>query len=247
MNENDIVKAAEEYVLSIAPDPNRMLTQKGADLARIDRSCDDRRDAVIRHVSENILPKYSAFDKGHNTDHAVSVINESCKLAEENGADLLMAFVVAAYHDLGLSVERERHHIFSAEILKKDELINRLFTDKEIAIMAEAIEDHRASAENPPRSIYGRIVAEADRQIIPESILRRTIQYGLRREPDMDFEYHYKRAVSHLNEKYAEGGYMKLYLNSERNVKGLAELREIIADEKRLKQILQQIFNEEVQ
>ena len=30
--------------------------------------------------------------------------------------------------------------------------------------------DHRASGKNPPRTIYGAIVAEADRQIIPETV-----------------------------------------------------------------------------
>lgn len=43
---------------------------------------------------------------------------------------------------------------------------------------AQAAEDHRASGRSEPRSIYGKLVAEADRVIDCETIIRRTIQFG---------------------------------------------------------------------
>jgi uncharacterized protein len=94
--------------------------------------------------------------------------------------------------------------------------------------MAEAIEDHRASAENPPRSIYGAIVAEADRDLRPEIPLRRTIQYGLSHYPNEDYEFHKQRTIEHLTEKYGRNGYLKLPLNSRINLEGLEQLRQII-------------------
>ena len=72
------------------------------------------------YIEQQILPRYAAFDKGHQRDHAQSVINESLVLAKEHGADLDMAYTIAAFHDLGLEVNRELHHIHSGEILMAD-------------------------------------------------------------------------------------------------------------------------------
>ena len=45
----------------------------------------------------------------------------------------------------------------------KDEKLDEFFSAEEKAIIKEAIEDHRASNEHIPRSVYGRIVLTADR------------------------------------------------------------------------------------
>jgi uncharacterized protein len=109
-------------------------------------------------------------------------------------------------------------------------------------LMRDAVEDHRASSKNAPRSIYGAIVAEADRHIDPETILRRTMQFGLKQNPEADFEWHFNRAYQHMLEKYAEGGYMRLWLNSKRNVEGLNALRAIIHDKEVLREICKRLF-----
>ncbi len=55
--------------------------------------------------------------------------------------------------------------------------------------MKEAIEDdHRASNKRVSRSIYGKIVAEADRNIDLEVTLHRTVQCGLSHYPKMNKE-----------------------------------------------------------
>ena len=48
------------------------------------------------------------------------------------------------------------------------------FVDREVIYAARAAKDHRASSDHEPRDIYGKIVAEADRQIVPETVIRRT-------------------------------------------------------------------------
>jgi uncharacterized protein len=110
--------------------------------------------------------------------------------------------------------------------------------------MRDAVEDHRASGKNPPRTIYGAIVAEADRQIDPLTVIHRTMAYSRKLFPDADFETLYQRSLDHLHEKYAEGGYMKLWLNSERNVQGLAALRSLIHDEPRLRALCLEWFSD---
>lgn len=194
------------------------------------------------YIEGMILPQYDGFDGGHNRDHAESVIRESMILAREHGADERMAYVIAAYHDLGLKYDREWHHIHSGEILMTDSNLREWFTEEQLMTMRDAVVDHRASGKNPPRTIYGAIVAEADRQIDPQSIIERTMAFSRKMFPDGDFETLYQRSKSHLLEKYAEGGYMRLWLNSERNVKGLEALRDIIRDETRLRKICELIY-----
>lgn len=194
------------------------------------------------YITLTILPRYDTFDRGHQRDHAESVIAESLRLAREYYADEDMAYTIAAYHDLGLSVDREFHHIHSGEILMADTNLRQWFTEEQLLTMRDAVEDHRAGAKRPPRTIYGAIVAEADRQIDPDTILRRTLQYGIKQNPTADFDWHFERAYAHMLDKYAEGGYLRLWLNSERNVRGLTRLRAIINDKAHMKEICRHIY-----
>lgn len=196
-----------------------------------------------QYIEQVILPQYDAFDGGHQRDHAEAVINESLKLAHEHEADEQMAYVIAAYHDLGLRFDREKHHIHSGEILMADETLRQWFTTEQLLTMRDAVEDHRASSKNPPRTIYGAIVAEADRQIDPVTVIHRTMAYSAKMYPDGDFEQLYRRSKEHLMEKYAEGGYLRLWLNSERNVRSLQTLRSIIRDEAQLRNLCQDWYN----
>jgi uncharacterized protein len=194
------------------------------------------------YIEQTILPQYDAFDGGHKRDHAEAVIRESLQLARAHNADEQMAYVIAAYHDLGLRFDREKHHIYSGEILMADSMLRQWFTEEQLLTMRDAVEDHRASGKNPPRTIYGAIVAEADRQIIPETVIARTMAYSAKLYPDGDFETLYARSREHLLEKYAEGGYMRLWLNSERNVRSLEALRAIIRNEPLLRSLCEEWY-----
>jgi len=194
------------------------------------------------YIQQDILPQYDAFDGGHKRDHAETVIRESLKLARAYDADETMAYVIAAYHDLGLKFDREKHHIHSGEILMSDENLRKWFTEEQLLTMRDAVEDHRASGKNPPRTIYGAIVAEADRQIDPLTVVHRTMAYSQKLYPNGDFDTLYQRSLDHLHEKYAEGGYLKLWLNSERNVQGLAQLRVLIHNESELRNLCREWF-----
>ena len=199
------------------------------------------------YVEHNIIPQYAAFDKAHQIDHAWKVIEESLKLAKYYDVNSAMVYTVAAYHDLGLSEGREFHHIVSGEFLLADKELRQWFSEEELQTMKEAVEDHRASNKQVPRSIYGKIVAEADRIIDPEVTLRRTVQYGLSNYPEMDREQQYARFLSHLANKYAEGGYLKLWIPESANAKRLTELRELIADKDTLRSVFDQLYARELE
>lgn len=197
---------------------------------------------LMEFVERNILKRYNAFDAAHNINHAQRVIRGSIKLAQKMGADINMAYVVAAYHDLGLEVERATHHIESGKILKADRRLDKWFSAQQIEIMRQAVEDHRASASRAPRNIYGKIVAEADRDLEPMSVIRRTIQFGLAHYPEKTKEEHWDRFVEHLQQKYSSAGYIKLWIAGSDNEQNLRELRSIINDRQQLRQIFEQIF-----
>ncbi len=204
------------------------------------------RQEITDYIEQQIIPRYRDFDKAHNVDHAETVIAESAALAEYYPqADREMVYVIAAFHDTGLVEGRERHHLVSAEILLTDPFMTSLFSEEQMTIMAHAVEDHRASSQHEPRSIYGRIVAEADRIISSEVTLRRTVQYGLKHNPTATMEQHYDRFCDHLQTKYAEGGYLKLYIAESGNGKRLAELRKIIADPAELRRRFEEEYYRE--
>lgn len=201
---------------------------------------------LIAYVESDIIPRYDSFDKAHNRQHVLTVISESLELAKNiDGIDLNMVYAIAAYHDTGLCRDRKTHHIVSGEIIQTDTTLRRWFSEEEIAIMKEAAEDHRASADHEPRSIYGRIVAEADRIIDTSTVLRRTVQFGLKHYPELDKEQQYERFVEHLNEKYAPGGYMKLWFPESKNALQLRKLQSVICNEKQLRSLFENIYKEE--
>ena len=239
-----------------------------------------------QYIEAEIIPHYDGFDKAHRRDHVEKVISESLALARHYDVDESMVYTVAAYHDLGLCEGRELHHVVSGRILLADAKLRQWFSEEQLAVMAEAVEDHRASSDHAPRSIYGRIlladaklrqwfseeqlavmaeavedhrassdhaprsiygriVAEADRVIDADVTLRRTVQYGLSHYPEMNKDEQYARFVGHLQNKYAEGGYLKLWIPESENASRLAELRKIIADKTALQKVFDRIYAEE--
>ena len=207
---------------------------------------------LINYVETEILPRYTHFDKAHQLDHITTVIRQSAALAdmlERQGVsiDRDMVYIIAAYHDLGIVNGRENHHTDSGKILMADPVLPKYFSAEQLLTMKEAVEDHRASAKSEPRSIYGRIVAEADRQIDPHTIVVRTVQYGLEHYPELDKAGHLARAEAHLKEKYGEGGYLKLWFPESDNSRKLAELRRLIADKPALQALLEEIWEAETQ
>jgi uncharacterized protein len=200
---------------------------------------------LIEFVETQILPQYAQFDKAHNMEHVTRVIRRSLDLARKIGTSLDMSYVIAAYHDLGLIGPRAIHHITSGKILMTDARLKRWFSKDQLQMMKEAVEDHRASASRTPRSIYGKIVAEADRDLDPETVIRRTIQFGLSNYPEMDTEGHWKRFMQHMDEKYSVTGYIRLWIQGSDNERRLNELRALIAEPEKMRIVFDRLFAEE--
>lgn len=199
---------------------------------------------IRQFVEREIVPRYDDFDAGHSRDHVLTVIDQALQLAEYYPeVDHCILLVAAAYHDLGLVNGREHHHADSARIIHEDKRLLQWFSDDEINLIADAAEDHRASSDHEPRTIYGRIVAEADRIIDGETIVRRALQYGMKHEPGLDREGQYRRLMEHMHEKYDYGGYLKLWIPQSANARRLEEFRQLLADEPRFRQLFDHIYD----
>ena len=199
-----------------------------------------------KYIYEEVVPRYREFDDAHKEDHALTVISQAMRLLEgreewvgsQVSADKIwlaevdenMLLAAAACHDLGLVNGRDNHHMDSGVIIRNDSRLAKWFTPEQIEVIAQAAEDHRASGKDAPRSIYGMIVAEADRVIDGETIIRRTVQFGFKHYPDLDREGHIARAISHLHEKYGRGGYLRLWIPWSENAVRLNALQDTIAD-----------------
>jgi len=200
---------------------------------------------LTEYIEKEIIPLYDSFDLGHRRDHVYAVINQAMDFCPYYDVDPRMVYTAAAYHDTGLCDNRKTHHLASGQIVRSDRNLRNWFSETEIETIARAAEDHRASLDHEPRSIYGKIIAEADRQIIIDVVIRRAVQYGLKNHPNLTRGEHVDRVAGHIREKYGEGGYLKLWIPESPNAVRLKELRELIANSGKLKEKIDSIYVDE--
>lgn len=201
---------------------------------------------LIKYIENEIFPLYSQNDEAHGINHIRTVIKRSLELAQNYDVNLDMVYTIAAYHDLGHHIDRKTHELISAEIFGKDKKIKQWFTDEEMITIKEAIEDHRASSNHKPRSIYGMIVSTADRMIIDiDGTIKRSYSYGKRNYAELTEEEQIERVYNHLIEKYGENGYAKIYLEDKEFDEAVEKLRQALSNKeefiKRAKKVVETI------
>ena len=200
---------------------------------------------LVKYIESEIFPLYNRNEEGHGIGHIKTVIKRSLELAKNYDVDLNMVYVIASYHDIGHYIDRKKHEIISAEMFMKDEKIRKWFTTEQINTIKEAIEDHRASSNHEPRTIYGRIVSTADRTIIDiDNTIRRAYSYGKRNYVGLSEEEQIERVYQHLTEKYGENGYAKVYLEDKEFDKSIKKLRQALSNKeefiKRVKRVVKE-------
>lgn len=200
---------------------------------------------LVKYIESEIFPLYNRNEEGHGIGHIKTVIKRSLKLAKNYDVNLNMVYVIASYHDIGHYIDRKKHEIISAEMFMKDEKIRKWFTTEQINTIKEAIEDHRASSNHEPRTIYGRIVSTADRTIIDiDNTIRRSYSYGKRNYVGLSEEEQIERVYQHLTEKYGENGYAKVYLEDKEFDESIKKLRQALSNKeefiKRVKRVVKE-------
>lgn len=195
-------------------------------------------------VEKNIKPEYSKNDGGHNWDHILYVIKRALELALDYDINYNLLYSAVIFHDIGCHIDRKTHEIISADIAYKDIFLNNMFNKEEMNILKEAIEDHRASLEYEPRSIYGKILSSADRTVSVKLHIQRTIYYriekGLNKEQTLDGSY------EHAINKYGVKGYAtaKQYINDPKYKQYLIDLQELISKKEEYYKIASDLYDE---
>ena len=199
---------------------------------------------IMEFVENNILPRYNSFAASYGISHVQRVINNALDLCKVTGADVNMVYVAAAYHDLGMEGHRAIHHLISGKILSADARLKRWFSSEQIRIMKEAVEDHRASSSRTPRNLYGKIIAEADRELAPDIVFKRVLEYGLEHYPEKGREEQWNRFNEHIQNKYGITGYIRLWIPNSPNAEKLNEIRKIIETHGKLKNIFDKLYDQ---
>lgn len=158
------------------------------------------------YVEENVFQLWELNDKGHGPIHRTEVIRRIFALNETFHLKLNpnMLFVIASYHDVGKYIDHKRHHLIAAEKFMEDVGMKRFFNDDERVIMKEAMEDHRSSKEDEPRSVYGKLISSADRNTTIEMIFIRSFFVAKDRMPDMNINEYLDYTVNRLRKRYGE-------------------------------------------
>ena len=104
------------------------------------------------------------------------------------------------------------------------------FTDEQRKIIKEAIEDHRASLKNEPRSDYGKIISSADKNVDITTTLKRTHAYIVKHYPDLDLDSIINRAYDHISKKFGIDGYAKTYCYDKEFDEFKKNLEELLQD-----------------
>ena len=168
------------------------------------------REDLKEYIGENIFPIYERNDEGHRIDHINYVIDRSIRFASTiPNIDYDMVYTIASYHDVGVHIDRKRHEIISADILYHDHLLRKFFEEDNMIIMKEAVEDHRASLEYVPRSIYGKIVSSADRNTDVDTIIKRTFAYRKKIMNEVSIGKIIEESRLHIIDKFGKNGYAK--------------------------------------
>jgi len=187
---------------------------------------------LFSYITNNVIPIYEKNDGGHGVEHIENVIKRIFDLNEilKLGLDSDMIFTIAAYHDITRYINDEEHEVLSAKHFLDDKEIRIFFTEEELKLIAEAIEDHRASLVGEPRSVYGKLISSADRTISIDTVIKRTHAYGLTHYPNFTLEQQIKRSYDHICEKFGNnGGYAtKVYFDDGAYKKYLEDLNGLI-------------------
>lgn len=170
--------------------------------------------SIKNYIEKNIFPKYDKY-YAHGMIHINAVIENMMMLADYYHLDKNMAYVIASYHDAGLSINRENHEKESGKLLSNDIRLREWFTPEEMNTMKEAIEDHRGSRKVRPRNFYGECVSDSDRDFDISILARRQINTTLKCYPNIKtFDEHFERCYNYICGRINEKGKFNLWTNN---------------------------------
>lgn len=201
-------------------------------------------EKLKKYIENNVFPQYEKNESGHKIDHINYVIDRCFELSKDEDVNFDMLFTIAAYHDIGHHIDARNHEMISAQIMYEDKNLKEFFTEEQLIIIKEAIEDHRASSKTEPRSIYGKIVSSADRNISVDESLKRVYFYSIEHFSELSEDEHIERCYSHMLDKFGENGYTKFFFKDEKYECYLKVLRNLLNNKEEFVARLRKIISE---
>ena len=166
-------------------------------------------ESLKQYLEDNVVCFYNKNDKAHDKEHLYYVLNRALGFAENLNVDHNILITIVYFHDVAHHINKKEHEKLSADMFLKCTYLKSFFTDEQRKIIYEAIIDHRASSSSEPRSIYGKIVSTADRNISVESILKRTYQYRMQKKELSNINEVIEESYNHILSKYGKDGYAR--------------------------------------
>lgn len=190
-----------------------------------------------KYIENNVFPEYEKNDKAHGIIHIKEVIRRAFELNNslKLNLDHNMIYAIAGCHDLGKYIDHENHEKIAADKFIKDENMKKFFNDEQRQTIKEAIEDHRSSFEDVPRSIYGKLISSADRNSRIEIVFVRSFFVGKFRTPDMTIEEFLDFTFKRLTKRYSEENSENMFLEDEIYAKFLKDMRNLLKNETEFK------------
>ena len=200
---------------------------------------------IENYINNNIIPLYKDNDASHSISHVNDVIKNSLQLGKKYNLREDLLYIISAYHDVGVRQDRDAHEVISAEFFYKDKFWEDILSKKERKLIYDAIIDHRASSRKVPRSIYGRIVATADRQFDSfESAVKRTYLYLISKFNNITMNEIYELIYNDFNNRYGKYGYVKVFFNEDLFQKELQPIKELLLDKNKFIEKIKIILKE---
>lgn len=193
----------------------------------------DRYKTLKLYIDDNILPKYGDDNSGHGTGHILSVMKRSLFLVKEFNLDVdkSLVYIIAGYHDIGYKIDHENHEIVSANLFVQDKYLLSILSNGEVQLVKEAIEDHRSKKKTVPRSIYGKILCDADRHINIDDIIVRTYKYIGKYYNPKDIEEQVDLTYNFIKNKNQDKSRVKFYLEHISDIKKQKKLLNLLDKE----------------
>ena len=189
---------------------------------------------LIKYIQDNIMPEYDKNDKGHGILHIKEVIRRAFELKDSLHLTTLnddMIYTIAACHDNGKYIDHKTHEKIAAERFYADKGFEKYFTLEQRKVIKEAIEDHRSSHEDTPRSDYGKLISSADRNSTIDIVFIRSFFVGQERTPDMTMEEFLDFTLNRLRKRYSEEDSENMFFEDEIYATFLADMRKLLQDE----------------
>ena len=189
------------------------------------------------YIEKNIFPEYSKNDGGHNLAHILEVIRRCFALNDtfKLGLNHNMLYAIASCHDWGKYIDHETHHLIAANNFMNDLGMKEFFTDTERLVIKEAIEDHRSSKEDEPRSVYGKLISSADRNTSIEIVFIRSFFVAHERMPQMSIEEYLDYTLKRLSKKYDEENPENMFFEDNAYKLFIKDMRDLLKDEEEFK------------